>query len=262
MKNRSLSVPSEAVVPPPALASIEVAEFEGRIDPFDAFLRRAPEFLSRVKSDSSHMPESYRGFGVVALAFAYDFENNRYGVFTSGNFKAKLRKDVWTPDDIESVPKVCAEMSVVGEALEHNMTRVLGVFVAASGNRQKIQEVTGRATNSLHPCTECRDMLDGSPIVDKNTMVFTAPFWGSRFQFHTVGSLAEEYEKPESEFRDPNMYSLNNKEWEATRQKYNDELAKRNQKKLCTEDDPSRSKTRIRLARRAVQSNVTVPNFA
>lgn len=210
----------------PIPAKVEEYKFDEPIDPIDVMLGAVPLMFERVKS-SRHRAESYRNFLVVASAFAYDDKENRAGIITAGNFKAKIPEEDRDEVDLDSIPKVCAELDVTETASLNGFSKILGFVVAATNDKNLIKGVTGKATTTLHPCDECRSFMGANPMVDSQTLLFTTGFDRSVYQMQTVNGLLSQYNKTADNYTDPDIYKFNPLAWPTIQQKYREEVVRR-----------------------------------
>ncbi|GEM_PF-2426461 len=165
------------------LQSVESNAFDfTKQDPHADSIATVPELFRRSRQGIRYLPESHRGFLVVASAVVYDVsdENPRRGVYTAGNFKAKLRDDQRGPDDLSDIPKVCAEMDILIRAEQDGFGWVGAIVVAATINPLRIKKVTGVASATLHPCGECGLAFQNSDLFDEYTPIITT---GSASEF-------------------------------------------------------------------------------
>jgi len=138
---------------------------------------------------------SHRGFKVGARAVAYslDPENPRIAIYTSGNYKIKVREEEREEVDVEDVPKNCAEMDIVMRAALDDMERI-GVFVVAATTRaDRIKAVTDLAGSTLEPCEECEKVMRHSDLVDDQTIIMTVGTGDDIYQVQNFKNLKARY---------------------------------------------------------------------
>jgi cytidine deaminase len=152
------------------------------VDPYSTFISSVPTMVELARSAAANEARSYRKFHVGAAIFAVNHDLNRLAIFAGANTKL-------SPAD----PKYCAEMNVIDQAEQAGCDEAIGIVVAATGNKQKIKEVTGKATDTLHPCMDCIQKFEDSPIVHEDTFILTAATDAKNFQVHTVNQIQDVY---------------------------------------------------------------------
>ena len=168
--------------------SVAFASYDG-FDPGRRFIESVPELVRDARNAARNDAHSYRGFRVGAAAFAYNPRTGEVGKNSSGNVKTGRGK-----------PKHCAEANVLQTVKKSGLTIVGGLVVAGTTSIQEIQEVTGFETRTLHPCTECRDLLCHHPLIKEDTLVLTTGIDVDVYQVHTTKELKALYETEDPSF--------------------------------------------------------------
>jgi len=181
------------------IQSVEQGPFDfRRLDPHADTIGSIPELFMRSRQGAVTLAKSYRGFWVGASAVAYDPTpgRSRRAVYTSGNYKAKLREEDSEPYDVE-VSKVCAEMDILIRAEEEGFKWIGALVVAATINRDRIKAVTGVSSATLHPCEDCGSALRASALVDQYTPILTtaSAAEGKKYQLQSYDQYQRRYEQ-------------------------------------------------------------------
>lgn len=152
------------------------------------FIESIPTLVDMARTAAKLEAFSYRGFVVGAAAEVYDSEASRVKYYSAGNSKPRHKA------------KFCAEQRLLGQIGPKSSENVTGIVVAGTTDRQKIAEVTGFATPTLHPCADCRhafDDLKHAHLVHDHMFILTTGFTdepdGDIFQIHTLNELVEHY---------------------------------------------------------------------
>lgn len=122
--------------------------------------QQIPYFIDRAKRAAEQHAISYRDFKVGASAYVIDATNSRVGYFFGANF---------TP--YKGAPKRCAEMEVLTKARQAGFDRVIALATFGPSEHGDVNSV---ATTTLHPCAECREILDTEPLVRDDTLIVTS----------------------------------------------------------------------------------------
>lgn len=130
-----------------------------QIDPVVAAYQQIPRLIDLAQKAANEHAVSYRGFNVGASAYVVSTEHQRAGFLFGGNL---------TP--YKGAPKRCAELEVVTKARQRGFDRVVAL---ATFGPSDFGDVNAVQSPTLHPCAECRTMLDGEPIVPDDTLIIT-----------------------------------------------------------------------------------------
>jgi cytidine deaminase len=129
---------------------------------------------------------SYRGYKVGCTMLLWksqvDQSSGHYGTLSCANMKPK-----------QSGPKCCAEKALVTFAQSSGWERVVAIIIVAE---PQADDVTGRKTDTLVPCYECREYLRLMPQISDDTIVLTVHnHAGNREQrtFKEVLEIFDEY---------------------------------------------------------------------
>lgn len=203
------------------VGNVDLRPFDFRHDDHNAAtIEAVPEAFQRCWDAVSRLPESYRGFCVVATGIVSntDMTNPVHGFITTGNYKAKLRDEERDEVDVEAIPKVCAEADLLIKAEELGITYIGAIVVAATTKRPRIVEVTGVNTPTLHPCGDCRDTLKDNELAGSETAIFSTGLTPDVdfYQAQSLRSCVRRYERLKRgfEFRDAALHPhLHPDEW-------------------------------------------------
>lgn len=153
---------------------------------FSVALGRA---MLRGAREASREGVSYRGFRVGAIAqvvlpqlgvvlFLRGFNNSPY----------------------RGAPKRCAEMDILSQTTElAELTKskpyIVDLFVAGPNDPDLVTEVNGLPSATLHPCAECRDLLQIHPAVSEVTRITTFGIEpGGLAERQTFGEMLARYD--------------------------------------------------------------------
>jgi cytidine deaminase len=210
--------------------------------------------------EAAQSADSWRGFEVGGAALAYDTdpENPRIELFTAANYKQKIRDEDRTEYDVEDIPKVCAEMSLLLQAEMANYERIGAIVVAGTSKVSKIAEVTMVPTATLHPCGECRSAVKHSKLTDAHTAIVTVGRDDkiNMYQAQTIEQLDKRYKKHKAHgiFTDAPAEPFVAAEWNDRRELYQFIVKKRRLGGNVYDKDPRREIKRRQLAAWAITS--------
>lgn len=216
----------------PLPASIEEVKYDEPIDPLEIMLGSVPFMLEKART-SQYKAESYRDFLVVCSAFAFDSIENRVGIITTGNFKAKIPEEDKDEFDMESIPKVCAELDATETARESGFTDMLAYTISATGDRNLIKAVTGKPSSTLHPCDECRSFMANNSMVKPEALVLTTSFNRDIVQLQSVNELLDLYKYNPTSHEEPAVRRFSPLIWPLIQRKYRQKVS---QGKLALND--------------------------
>ncbi len=210
----------------------EIREFDYRRHDIHATsLGLVPLLVAKARLAAQNYGDSWRGFLVGAAAIAYDIspDHPRYGIYAGGNFRARHGEDYDTDHDAPDMPKLCAEMDIMMRADNDDMQRIGMFVVAATANHQRILNVTKVRSDTLHPCQDCEDVMKGSPLVDKDTLIVTVGAGKDIFQVQSYKEFRDRYKKVRRglKFEDADTYHYSHDEW-ADREAHYRQLVKKN----------------------------------
>lgn len=143
-------------------------------DPEWVAYQQIPRFLDLAQRAADERAVSHRGFKVGASACAISFDLQKLGYLFGANL---------TP--YKGAPKRCAEMEVVTKALDRGFDKIIALAVFGPS---KFEDVQRFPSPTLHPCDQCRDLLEASSLVTDDTLVATTNETGAR-EFMTVQEL-------------------------------------------------------------------------
>ncbi len=171
-------------------------------DPFREFVASVPELVRKSRLANEDETYSYRGFkvGVTGLFWVPDTQDTVF--LSAGNLKKQGK------------PKFCAEQRLLIRARKAGFTQAIGLVITATTDRQKISEVTGLPTPTLHPCEECRSVLSQDKMMTADTLLLTTGVESSYFQVHRFGELVTRYSEGEIEALQHTNISSGFSDWE------------------------------------------------
>lgn len=238
---------AEYELPIYATADEQVESFDFRKgDVFETMINFVPTLVTQARTAvaTPGYTHSWRGFRVAASAIAYDTspDNPRIGNYTSGNFKIRLKEDERGEEDVEDVPKNCAEMDVAIRAGHDDQERIGLIVVAATTVRSRIEEVTGIATSTLWPCGSCNEMMEQSDLFDSHSIVMTIGSANDIFQVQSVKDLKRRHKQIErGEQPEPlKTHRYSQYDWPAKSASYREE--RRRQKLKANVYDPNKKR--------------------
>lgn len=243
---------------------IEVIRGGPERDPIALTIGNMAVGVERALHAADMLAESYRLFYVGGTGFAYNAETGETAMITAANLKLRLSEEELDEYDVDSIPKFCAEMSIEKAAYEGGFTRLIALAVVGTADPKKIEAVTYRRTDTLHPCNDCRNVLHHSKVVDKNTQVITVGVQDKKekrdidvFQSQSVGQLMRRYGVPLRKFKDAPSAPYVPYEWNERHQLY---LAARDQLRLPPlaeiPGDISHNKQLVKLGRKAMSAEL------
>jgi cytidine deaminase len=133
-----------------------------RFDPYQAFVGSVPQFVNLARHAAETRAHSYRNFHVGAALYAGNDDFSEVIALHGANSKPS-----------ENHPKRCAEMDVIDQAEALGFTRGLGLVVAGTSDAEKIMDVNGRVSSTLHPCKECREKMADSGLITDESIIIT-----------------------------------------------------------------------------------------
>jgi len=151
-------------------------------DVYGTLLSEHPYMIDRARANYSKA-HSYRGFLVGAVGFAVDHARETGYFFDGSNVKKSKHAD-----------KVCAEKRIIASVHKKQLEQVVGIVVAATTDRDKIEEVTGLRTPTLHCCDDCRQLLADSHSVSDNTLITTIGVTKDIYEVHDFGTMSMAYD--------------------------------------------------------------------
>lgn len=163
-------------------ASLERSGLATEFDPLAEFIRCIPELVNIARDEANFRSISYRRFHVGAALIAATADRKRFGLITGANIK---------PDP--SFPKYCAEMCAIDLAEALKFEEIAGIVVAGTSDPDKIRDVTGRVTPTLHCCTDCQARMESSPLVHDDTLIVTTSLESSFGQVHSFAEMRSRY---------------------------------------------------------------------
>ena len=128
-------------------------------DPEWAAYQQIPRFLDLAQEAADERAVSHRGFKVGASVCAISFKLQRIGYLFGANL---------TP--YKGAPKRCAEMEVLAKAKDRGFDKIISLAVFGPSKFEGVQRFP---SPTLHPCDQCRDILDASSLVTDDTLVVT-----------------------------------------------------------------------------------------
>lgn len=155
-------------------------ESHPHFEPYHLFVGMVPYMVEQARHAADKEAHSYRGFLVGATVFAVQPSTQEIEMFSAGNLKSKKGKE-----------KVCAEKKALNQAQKAGFTQVLGIAVAATTDRAKIEEVTDMPTATLHPCDDCLTMFEDHSQIRESTLVITAGIDVDIYEVHTTRELQD-----------------------------------------------------------------------
>lgn len=126
---------------------------------------------------------SWRGFKVGAAVFAMTYSPSRYRIVAGANYKPSEESEV----------NVHAEQLATQRARDfgHDVISIIGVV----GDTQLDQQ-SGHATHTLHPCGKCRNALGSSPLVHpKHTLIASALPDFRTIELSTISRLTQYHDE-------------------------------------------------------------------
>ncbi len=170
-------------------------------DPGRIFISQVPSMVDQARYAARTDAHSYRDFRVGATAFAYNPETQEIGINAAGNLKGRKDK-----------AKICAERKVLEQSKKAGFSVVAGLVIAATTDLEKIKEVTGVSTATLHPCHECQAFCDEHPLMRDDTVIVTTGTDSDRYQVHTHTELRALYraDDPELLETEPHTFGFDN----------------------------------------------------
>lgn len=156
-------------------------------DPFREFVASVPELVRKSRLAYEDETYSYREFKVGAAGLFWVPGTCDTVSLSAGNLRRERKF------------KFCAEQRLLVRARKAEFTQAIGLVITGTSNRQKIAEVTDLPTPTLHPCEECRAVLEENEIMTDDTLVLTTCIESSYFQVHRFGELVTRYAENEVE---------------------------------------------------------------
>lgn len=147
-------------------------------DPYHLFVGMVPYMVDQARSAASTEAYSYRDFLVGAAVFAAMPETGETTVVAAGNLKTRPGKE-----------KVCAEKKALKTVSKTGHTEVIGLVVVGTTDRELIEQVTRRATPTLHPCDDCLGGFSEHAMMRDETLVVSAGIEEDIYEVHTHKEL-------------------------------------------------------------------------
>ena len=122
--------------------------------------QQIPRFIDLAAKGAREQAVSYRDFKVGASAYAISASGLLAAYLFGANYKPSREAD-----------KYCAELDVLNKAQRRGLDRIVALAIygpADFGDVNMLQSLT------LHPCDQCRNMLDASPLLTDDTLIITA----------------------------------------------------------------------------------------
>ena len=155
-------------------------------DPYHAFVGLLPRFVDLARDAAARRAVSYRQFHVGAALYAGNDTFSDVATIDGANTKVRAEE-----------PKRCAEMSVLDQVKALGFSRVLGMVIAGTSDRDEIKAVNGRATPTLHPCAECRAQMADSGLFEDSSLIVTVSTESDVYQVHNYGELQDYWQRDE-----------------------------------------------------------------
>jgi len=134
-----------------------------------------PELAARARAAAIHRGVSHRDFLVGSAVYVTNQTDRRAAILYGANF---------TP--FPGAPKRCAEMEVLEKAYRGGFDKVYAIGV--SGPLQPDQQ-SRVVSPTLHPCSECRNLLRRHPLVYPDTLLITADETGEEHEVYSMPEL-------------------------------------------------------------------------
>ncbi len=171
--------------------------------PGHMFISAIPNMTDQARFAARTDAHSYRKFYVGAAAFAYNLETQETGINAAGNLKSGRGKT-----------KICAERKVLEQSKKAGFTVVAGLVIAATTDIEKIKEVTGVSTATLHPCHECQSFCEEHPLIRDDTVIVTTGLDSDKYQAHTYKELRDLYRANDPELLEGEPHAFGFDNWE------------------------------------------------
>lgn len=157
-------------------------KLQKRLGPVYYFARYVQPLAEQART-ASESAVQHRGFKVGAIAVAVSADNS-VGLLSGANYMPKAGGD-----------KVCAERAVLAKARHHNFSRVVALVV--SGPTQPDKH-SGLELPTLHPCGDCRELLNESPLIRDDTLIMTVHPTMDIFELYNRRELSDIHSVTES----------------------------------------------------------------
>jgi cytidine deaminase len=120
--------------------------------------QQIPRFIDLAKRAADERAVSYRDFRVGASAYVVSADGSQGAYLFGANN---------TP--FKGAERDCAEMDILNKAKAYDRIVALAIYGPSDD-----PTVNALPTNTLHPCSSCRQLLDTSPQVDDETLMITS----------------------------------------------------------------------------------------
>lgn len=195
----------ELVLPTIHRVDVEEYPYDFRHDVLEHMIQNVPKAvdLAVTAAFSEDHSYSYRGLlvGATGQAYKVDRDDPKFGLISAGNFKAKLKDEEKSAEDVE-VPKNCAEMHIELEAETRDYSRIGMFVVAATPRKNLIKDILTKDSSedypdfnptTLWPCDECDTVMLSSEMVDGDTIIMTVGLDQQTFQVQTSRNLHQRH---------------------------------------------------------------------
>lgn len=122
----------------------------------DAYFARKDNLADMARESAGHA-SSYRSFHVGCAIFASN--GREYRIFRGANLMP-----------VKGQTKVCAEQGALSAARANDFCLIIAIVVAGEAQRDGESEVL---SSTLHPCGNCRRLLNSLQGIQKDTIVYT-----------------------------------------------------------------------------------------
>jgi cytidine deaminase len=156
-------------------------------DPAHMFIGLIPHMVDQARTAAHTDAHSYRDFHVGAAGFVFNPSTHETAILTAGNLKAR-----------KHTAKVCAERKVLEQAKKAGYLQAAGIVVAATTDVELIKDVSGVATETLHPCHDCQHFFHEHPLMANDTVIVSIGMDVDRYQVQTFEELANNYSSDDS----------------------------------------------------------------
>lgn len=143
------------------------------VDPWHTFVQLVPHMVENARAEAEEYSASWRGFKVGGAMVAVASQEYRQGVVYGANSKPNLTK-----------AKVCSEKRLFGATRKRGLDWPIGMVIVGKPN---LDHGSGLKMPTLHPCEECRILLDEQAQPD--TLVMTVGLEEDIYQIMTVDEL-------------------------------------------------------------------------
>lgn|GEM_PF-3066663 len=138
-------------------------------------VQKLAQLVDLAEQARDQLGKSYRAFRVGCAVLAIDNSRSKIGIYFGGNY-TPYKGAEWN----------CAEKRALESTGKKGFNGILAIAVV--GKPQK--DNSGVTSDTLHPCSRCRDMFESSTLIKPDTLVLTATPELDEFELHTADSLA------------------------------------------------------------------------